>query len=109
MLRSRAARNAASTSATIGDGTRRRLARRNHHDRRSRATSSRAFSGGTDGFDIDDIAPITAVDSAFPRRARRAPAPILTHPVFNSHHTETEMLRYIFKLRVAAISRSRTP
>ena len=26
-------------------------------------------------------------------------SPFLTHPVFNSHHSETEMLRYIFKLQ----------
>jgi glycine dehydrogenase len=26
-------------------------------------------------------------------------SPFLTHPVFNTHHTETEMLRYIFKLQ----------
>lgn len=31
-------------------------------------------------------------------------SPYLTHPVFNSHHSETEMLRYIFKLQQRDLS-----
>jgi glycine dehydrogenase len=31
-------------------------------------------------------------------------SPFLTHPVFNTHHSETEMLRYIFKLQSRDLS-----
>ncbi|MCP5538626.1 MAG: aminomethyl-transferring glycine dehydrogenase subunit GcvPB [Akkermansiaceae bacterium] len=38
-----------------------------------------------------------AGETAIPENLRRA-SPFLTHPVFNSHHTETEMLRYLRRL-----------
>jgi len=41
--------------------------------------------------------------AAWPAHLRRASA-YLTHPVFNSHHTETEMLRYIRKLESRDLS-----
>jgi glycine dehydrogenase len=34
----------------------------------------------------------------------RRTTPILTHPVFNSHHTETEMLRYLRRLEAKDLS-----
>jgi len=40
-----------------------------------------------------------AIPSAFERTT-----PFLTHPVFNTHHSESEMLRYIFKLQQRDLS-----
>ncbi len=37
-------------------------------------------------------------NSAIPSALRRT-SPFMTHPIFNSHHSETEMLRYITSLR----------
>ncbi len=42
-------------------------------------------------------------DDAIPDGLRRTSA-YLTHPVFNSHHSETEMLRYIHKLETRDLS-----
>lgn len=36
--------------------------------------------------------------------AMRRSTPILTHPVFNTHHTETEMLRYLRRLEAKDLS-----
>ncbi|HPO91932.1 MAG TPA: aminomethyl-transferring glycine dehydrogenase [Phycisphaerales bacterium] len=54
-----------------------------------------ASFGGTGREDIDALAKSARHDlaPAFERRSG-----FLTHPVFNTHHSETEMLRYIFKL-----------
>src|SRR5574337_734565 len=41
---------------------------------------------------------IAASGGAIPEGLRRA-SPILSHPVFNTHHTEHEMLRYLKKLQ----------
>src|SRR5574337_140913 len=43
-------------------------------------------------------AKIAAGGGAIPEGLRRA-SPILSHPVFNTHHTEHEMLRYLKKLQ----------
>jgi len=47
-------------------------------------------------FDADKLLSEAAL--SFPPRFTRTSA-YLTHPVFNSHHSEHEMLRYIFKLQ----------
>ncbi len=49
------------------------------------------------GFDIDATEPIPSDPEVIPAVFRRT-SPFLTHPVFNTHHSETEMLRYIFEL-----------
>ena len=49
-------------------------------------------------FQIDEHAAIPADQPAIPAGLRRRSA-YLTHPVFNTHHAEHEMLRYIFKLQ----------
>ncbi len=50
------------------------------------------------GFDIDDTKPVPAGPSPIPAALVRR-STFLTHPVFNTHHAEHEMLRYIFKLQ----------
>ena len=40
----------------------------------------------------------------FPRISPSRATPFLTHPVFNSHHSETEMLRYIKRLESRDLS-----
>ncbi len=50
---------------------------------------------------------ITHADSAIPVALRRTSA-ILTHPVFNTHHSETEMLRYMRKLADKDLALDRT-
>ncbi|MBL9032455.1 MAG: aminomethyl-transferring glycine dehydrogenase [Phycisphaerae bacterium] len=61
-----------------------------------------AFGCGR-GFEIDATAPVPADDPAFPPALTRTSA-YLTHPVFNMHHSETEMLRYIFRLQQRDLS-----
>jgi len=50
------------------------------------------------------------IESLIPEGLRRS-TPFLTHPVFNSHHSETEMLRYIRSLsdKDLALDRSMIP
>ena len=47
------------------------------------------------------------IDSLIPEHLRRTSA-FLTHPVFNSHHSETEMLRYIRRLSDKDLALDRT-
>jgi glycine dehydrogenase len=64
-----------------------------------------------DGQALPDWAPFEkGVDSLIPPALRRTSA-FLTHPVFNSHHSETEMLRYIRSLsdKDLALDRSMIP
>ena len=58
-----------------------------------------AFGGGRE--DLDALAKKARLDipAAFARKS-----PILTHPVFNTHHSETELLRYIFRLQSRDLS-----
>lgn len=55
-----------------------------------------ACFGGTGSEDVDALAASADLDipPAFARQSG-----YLTHPVFNTYHSETEMLRYIFKLQ----------
>ncbi len=48
-----------------------------------------------------------AVENAIPVALRRTDA-ILTHPVFNTHHSETEMLRYLRRLADKDLALDRT-
>jgi len=55
-------------------------------------------------FDIPPEAlPFEAVQSQVPDNLRRT-SEFMTHPVFNTHHSETEMLRYLKSLEVKDIS-----
>jgi glycine dehydrogenase len=57
---------------------------------------------------IEQKAPyITHAESAIPTALKRTSA-ILTHPVFNTHHSETEMLRYMRKLADKDLALDRT-
>ncbi|HYE63890.1 MAG TPA: aminomethyl-transferring glycine dehydrogenase [Phycisphaerales bacterium] len=47
-------------------------------------------------FDVDKL--LVEADLNFPAKFTRTSS-YLTHPVFNTHHSEHEMLRYIFKLQ----------
>ncbi|MCX6967344.1 MAG: aminomethyl-transferring glycine dehydrogenase, partial [Verrucomicrobia bacterium] len=60
------------------------------------------FNGGNEaGFDLATLA--GEADSAFAEGLART-SPFLTQPVFNAHHTETEMLRYIRRLEAKDLS-----
>ena len=61
-----------------------------------------AFNSGKEpGFGVEDIA--SASDARYDERFNRS-TPFLTHPVFNKHHAETEMLRYMNKLQSRDLS-----
>jgi glycine dehydrogenase len=61
-----------------------------------------SFNGGKDPeFGIEDV--LSAVDARYDERFNRT-TPFLTHPVFNKHHAETEMLRYMNKLQSRDLS-----
>jgi glycine dehydrogenase len=60
-----------------------------------------AFNGGSDpGLCLETLAEKAATDLGEFRRT----SDFLTHPVFNTHHTETEMLRYIRRLEAKDLS-----
>jgi glycine dehydrogenase len=50
---------------------------------------------------------VTHADSVIPSALKRTSA-ILTHPVFNTHHSETEMLRYLHRLADKDLALDRT-
>src|SRR5258706_210880 len=55
-----------------------------------------AFNGGKDpDFRIEDL--VLGADPRYDERFNRT-TPFLTHPVFNKHHAQTEMLRYMNRL-----------
>jgi len=61
-----------------------------------------SFNGGKDPeFGLEDI--LTLTDTRYDERFNRT-TPFLTHPVFNKHHAETEMLRYMNKLQSRDLS-----
>jgi glycine dehydrogenase len=58
------------------------------------------FHGGADpGFTPETLAPQAGASSFLARNS-----PFLTHPVFNRHHTEHEMLRYLRRLEAKDLS-----
>jgi glycine dehydrogenase len=60
------------------------------------------FAGGKAlGFSMDELG--QEIESPLPQGLRRTSA-YLTHPVFNSYHSETEMLRYIRRLESRDLS-----
>jgi glycine dehydrogenase len=61
-----------------------------------------SFNGGVDpDFALDEL--VSGVDFRYDERFNRT-TPFLTHPVFNKHHAETEMLRYMNKLQSRDLS-----
>ncbi|MFL5467733.1 MAG: aminomethyl-transferring glycine dehydrogenase [Gemmatimonadaceae bacterium] len=61
-----------------------------------------SFNGGKDpDFGMEDLA--SGADTRYDERFNRT-TPFLTHPVFNKHHAETEMLRYMNKLQSRDLS-----
>ena len=65
----------------------------------------RAFAGRDAPFDVDAID--EAVDDAYPAALARR-SPFLTHPVFRSHRSETQMLRYLRRLADKDLALDRT-
>lgn len=62
----------------------------------------KVFAGKQPGsFDLSTLAP--SPEDEWPAAIQRQ-SPFLTHPVFNSYHTETEMLRYIRRLESKDLS-----
>jgi glycine dehydrogenase len=61
----------------------------------------RAFT--TDQIDVLALAGDSGATDAVPEELRRT-SPYLTHPVFNSHHSETEILRYMHHLQSKDLS-----
>ena len=60
------------------------------------------FNGGTAAsFTVESL--ISGDEARYDERFKRA-TPFLTHPVFNTHHSETELLRYIYKLQSRDLS-----
>jgi glycine dehydrogenase len=74
----------------------------------TRAVVERVWEAFGVGASVDDLD--LAVGSAIPESLRRT-TPILTHPVFNRYHSETEMLRYLRRLmdRDLALDRAMIP
>jgi glycine dehydrogenase len=61
-----------------------------------------SFNDGKDPeFGLEEI--LTGTDVRYDERFNRT-TPFLTHPVFNKHHAETEMLRYMNKLQSRDLS-----
>ncbi|MCA9256098.1 MAG: glycine dehydrogenase (aminomethyl-transferring), partial [Phycisphaerales bacterium] len=59
------------------------------------------FGGKTSAGRIETMA--ATVDEGLPSQLRRESA-YLTHPVFNAYHSETEMMRYIYRLQQRDLS-----
>lgn len=62
-----------------------------------------AQTGEGESVAMDDLIPETIIPEAFQRTSN-----YLTHPVFNSHHSETEMMRYLKKLEIKDLSLNRS-
>ena len=62
-----------------------------------------ATAGGKGKIDFEILECDNIEDDFIPKELLRD-SPYLTHPVFNSYHSETEMLRYIFRLQEKDIS-----
>jgi len=53
-------------------------------------------------FTVEELAPLTDISQDLLPFVRKSA--YLTHPVFNSYHSETEMLRYIYRLQARDLS-----
>ena len=95
--RDRARREARDQPARAGDVARRHRARRDRDGGRRRRAAGR--SSPRDKRQRADVRRRSAptVDARYDERFART-TPFLTHPVFNSYHSETEMLRYLKRL-----------
>ncbi|MGD8163563.1 aminomethyl-transferring glycine dehydrogenase [Pantoea sp. FN0307] len=62
------------------------------------ATLFAILLGDEHGLDIDALDAAVAADSGSIPPALQRQQPILTHPVFNRYHSETEMMRYMHSL-----------
>jgi len=61
-----------------------------------------SFNGGKSlDFSLEEV--LSTVDSRYDERFKRT-TPFMTHPVFNTHHAETEMLRYMNRLQSRDLS-----
>ncbi len=61
-----------------------------------------SFNGGKSlDFGLDEV--LSASESRYDERFKRT-TPFMTHPVFNKHHAETEMLRYMNRLQSRDLS-----
>ena len=58
-----------------------------------------AFAGDREPPALADLQPSFELPDAFARTT-----PLLTHPVFHQHHSETEMLRYLYRLQQRDLS-----
>ncbi|MCJ1334916.1 glycine decarboxylase subunit P [Bachmanniomyces sp. S44760] len=61
------------------------------------------FSGSDRSVDLESILADMNPDALIASKLRRS-TPYLTHPVFNTHHSETELLRYIHHLQSKDLS-----
>jgi glycine dehydrogenase len=59
------------------------------------------FGGDVENLSVEDLAEIT--DTRYDERFNRT-TPFMTHPVFNTHRSETELLRYMRKLESRDLS-----
>ena len=61
-----------------------------------------SFNGGSEpDFSVEEL--VAGIDSRYDERYKRTSA-FMTHPVFNTHHAETEMLRYMNRLQSRDLS-----
>ena len=70
-------------------------------DKAELETILKAFT--TEAVDVDKLAQEVGAASSVPEPLRRT-SEYLTHPVFNSHHSETELLRYMHHLQSKDLS-----
>ena len=90
-----AAREARHQPARVGRVARHHRARRNDDGAGRRRSAGRSSPADRTAPTVDSIC--SDVDARYDERFART-SPYLTHPVFNTHHSETEMLRYLKRL-----------
>ena len=76
-------------------GSTSRLTKRQRSKTSTRSSRALATARGAKGHAVDSSLP--ELESEFPPDLARTSA-FLTHPVFNTHHSETEMMRYLRRL-----------
>ena len=73
----------------------------------SAETASERARAAMDGMSVDDFVSVLAEEGASfasPSHQLDRTSPFMTHPVFNSHHSETQMLRYLKQLEQRDLS-----